>query len=356
MEIRKHIVCFCLFFITFSLRAQVVVELALDTTSMRIGEQAALRISVKSPKGAVVQFPNYALGSEIIAGVEVVKVGKVDTLTTSHEQEQWWRKEYLLTSFDTATYEIHSCSVFVNNNYYLPKNKVTLTVGDSIYKEKLLIEEVGLRLPKETDAAWQSWGVFLLLLLSFFGIGTIGVASYLKKLSRAKIKQVKLQEEPPHLLALQELDLIKEKYPLLENDLVQKACFDELVSLLRCYIQKRYHLSTKEKTSAEIIAFLQPLSKTPEIERLKKVTEVAELVRFSKQKVSDNLVRECLEEVEAYLHTTKEEAAVKEKEVVVKVSPNRQKVILWRRVYWLMVSLFLIFFLWFVIGLLYVFF
>ena len=95
-NIMKKQIVYILFLIGFIGFAQKPVSLKVDTTSIRIGEQFNLKISINETQ-------NVILPKLEIKGLEVIDSTKIDTVN------DFLVRKYILTGFDSGGYWCGSC-------------------------------------------------------------------------------------------------------------------------------------------------------------------------------------------------------------------------------------------------------
>ena len=113
----------------------------------------------------------------------------------------------------------------------------------------------------------------------------------------------------PHEKALQKIEKIKSKHLSASTD--QKEYYTELTDILRQYLEDRFGIKAKEMTSSEIIYRLEKEKKEDGsmVEELREVFQTADLVKFAKYSVQDNINDTYLNSVVQFIDSTKEENA-----------------------------------------------
>ena len=95
--------------------------------------------------------------------------------------------------------------------------------------------------------------------------------------------EVQAPSRPAHLLALEELAILKEKQLWQQGWL--KEYYTELTEILRRYLERRYTIMALEETSQEILSAVQDLKLPPRVvERLENILRRADLVKFAKHR------------------------------------------------------------------------
>lgn len=104
----------------------VQVEAKIDQTTIRIGDQTKLHLTVHQPVKELVNFPK--LTDTITGKVMVVSAGKPDTSVDKNNQGSITvNQTYIITSFDAGTYVVPSFS-FGTKAGVLKTNQLTLDV------------------------------------------------------------------------------------------------------------------------------------------------------------------------------------------------------------------------------------
>ena len=259
-------------------------EAKLEQSTIRIGDQTLLHLSVRQPAKTAVSFP--LLSDTLTGKVQIVKAGKPDTIIDTNDKNSITvNKEYTITSFDAGTYTIPPLSFSAGSNV-IKTNELTLQVATvkvdttkGIYdiRQPLAVSYTFFDWLKD-NWYWFALGVLVVLII----IGTIW---YLKKrpVKEKPVKQVIVPGAPPHEIALNKLKLLKEK-KLWQQDEV-KLYHSELSDILREYLEQRYKVKTHEKTSHEIFESLKRLNIAEENKgMLRQILTLADLVKFAKEK------------------------------------------------------------------------
>lgn len=255
--------------------AQNPVQMQVDTTSIRIGEQIQYQIIVD--KAAQVQFPKLKLDS--LKKVEVVEELKTDTTKTKYI------KKYILTSFDSGSYLIPKQQVFINNKKYSIDSLLinVATVKVDTLKQGLFplkpIKSQPIIFDDYKNYVWIGLGVLALI-----------IALVLYFVFRKKKENIPLEERiPPYEMAMQRLNQLDAKQ-LYQNDQV-KEYYSELTSILRTYIERELHIPALESTTDELIETLTDFSKISTLDlpketvkNLHNLLKEADLVKFAKSK------------------------------------------------------------------------
>lgn len=255
----------------------------LDRTTIRIGDQVKLHLTVFQQKKEQVVFP--VLADTLSSKVQVVSSSKTDTIIDKNDINHITvTKSYLITSFDGGQYTIAPFK-FVKGGDTLKTDELHLDVASvkvdttkAIYdiKQPLAVSYSFWDWLKDN---WY-WVFFPLLALVLAG----GLIYYFYK--RAKNKPVFVAPKPAvpvHTLALNKLNELRDKKLWQQGEV--KEYYIELTDVIREYLEKRYLIKTQEKTTDEIIEGLGNADIAAENKNmLLQLLRNADMVKFAKGK------------------------------------------------------------------------
>lgn len=274
-KLYRKLLILAIFFLSFGVAfAQNPVEMSVDTTNIRIGEQIEYKITVD--KNGQVIFPKLELDS--LKKVEVVKESKIDTTETKYV------KKYLLTSFDSGRYMIPSQKVLINNKKYLIDSLFidVATVKVDTTKQGLF----PLKSVKKQPIIFDDYKSYLWITLIILAL----ILLYYLYIFRKKKQEIPLEERiPPFELAMQRLGQLDQKHLWQEGKV--KQYYVELTDIVRSYIERELHIPALESTTDELIETITDFSKISTlklpketIKNLQKLLQEADLVKFAKFK------------------------------------------------------------------------
>ena len=109
----------------------------------------------------------------------------------------------------------------------------------------------------------------------------------------------------------------------------QKKYFMELTDVLRTYINDRFHFSSREMTTGEIIGRLKTSGDAQALGELRDVLETADLVKFAKYSAtlaeSDRAILQAAEYIRTTQEKINEDRQTKEKVIVENAGLQRKK-------------------------------
>lgn len=268
---------------TSRLEAQPVKAVArLDSTQILIGDQINLTLELEKPKNLEMGFATVA---DSLAGkIEVLERSAIDTLILN-DQSIKLVQTFRVTCFDSGDYRI-------------PPFRFDLQMADrldSIFTNELLLRVMTLEVdttrgPTDVKMPYDAPLTLKEVTPYMMGIILAGTLLFLILYSlKRKKKNLPLftlparPKEPPHVVALKELDRIKEE-KLWQREKV-KAYYSDLTGVLRTYIEERFGLPALEQTTGEILeSFVTRKGMIPEksLGHLQHILPLADLVKFAK--------------------------------------------------------------------------
>lgn len=263
----------------------VVVEAAMDSSVLWMGEQTLIHLSLTQDAGVTVIPPQIESPGVLTEGVEVVDLSQPDTTRLNNNRLQI-KQEVLVTSFDSGF-------------YYIPPFKYVIE-EDTFATESLSLKIVPVDVPEEATAAdvkdiknvvappfvlWDfvpAWLLILIVAVVLIVVAVYFVARYYKQ---RKVEAAIPPEKriPPYELAMQELKQLRESKLWQQGQ--EKQYYTRLVDILREYIDSRFGINAMEMTSSQILAALQRNKDTKEVNKyLNEILSMADFVKFAKMR------------------------------------------------------------------------
>lgn len=304
-------------------QAQVVVEQAVDSVGILVGQQAHLKLGVTMPEKSRLEWPALKAAQYMVPGLEVVSIADGDTVDAGNGQVKLERT-YTITSFDEKLYAIPPLQVKVDGKPYKGGTaalKVITMDVDTLHPNQFFP-------PKDVQNnpfLWQEWSPYfwlsmLVLLLSLAGYYLI-VRLRENKPIITRIKIVK--HIPPHQRALTAIDHIKSEHLQRSED--QKTYYTKLTDTLRQYIEERFGFNAMEMTSSEIITKLQTVGDRTMLDELTELFTTADLVKFAKYSTLINENDLNLVNAVKFIDNTKIEGQPTEEKIVPKLSETDKR-------------------------------
>ena len=304
------------FSLTVLLWAQDKAELnvAVDSTQIKIGAQLNYTLQVKADSTAQVVFPE----QPIFTPFELLEESPIDTLRS--QTHYLYTKRYSLIHFDSGNYFIPQQQVLVNGFSKIADLipvRVNSVKVDTI-KQKLFDIKPLSQVKKNYKRLISRvlWGLVLALIV-------IGV-SYTYLFQKRK-KELRERELPPFDRAIEELKALESEKPFEQDEF--KLYYSRLTDVVRRYLEEEAKIDALESTSEELLIKLEmrkgegtlDLDFTT-LKSLREVLKNADLVKFAKSMPEYRIANEDRRAVEHVVMETKQalpeptEEELKEKE------------------------------------------
>lgn len=288
----KKISILIFFFITLFVSnffaQEVRVDAVLDTSKIRIGEQANIDIYVtynaKENKNLKIQWPT--IGDTLTGKVEVVSVSPIDTTfpDKTNSSKIFQHQKVTISVYDSGYYAVPGFEFILNDD-----------TTNSIYTNPLFIEVhtvptdtsatklKDIKPPFEEKFNWKwyldyiYWGLGILVL-------TIIVFFIVRRYNRKNTNEILEPEKPKipaHITALAALEKIKEEK--IWKDGKVKEYYSAISDTIRLYIEERFGLNALESTTDEIMtAFRTQVVDKDSKDKLQQLLTLSDLAKFAK--------------------------------------------------------------------------
>lgn len=269
--------------VTFSQYVEIKAEL--DTNQVTIGDQFNLNLYVSHPQGITVRFPE--IRDSIAGKIEVIRQYDIDTLISDDRIEL--NRKILLTCFDTGVYEIPPLPFRLSSEQW----------NDSIFSNPILMAVYTVPLdsvirdikqPIQVPVSFSEIYPYILAVIGLGGIVYCIIYLLRKRRKKEPVFSIARPQEPAHIIALRELDQLKESKLWQRNE--YKQYYTRLTEIIRNYIERRFEIPAMEQTSYDIlVSWKEKGYHDPNLfDILKQLLNLADLVKFAKEKPlpSDN--------------------------------------------------------------------
>lgn len=281
----------------FNVQAQQV-KGAVDTTSIRIGEQITYEFQVEADSTDLVMFPE----GQTFQPLEMIEAYQVDTSYAGAKMNLI--KRYGLTQFDSGSYTIPRQLISINQQPFYTdsvaievNNVVIDTTKQGLYDIKDIVA-----VERATSKIWTYLLYFLIL--------AAVIAVFLYFIIRRSRKKAEAEKKlPPFeqaLFSLKQLDLeYKEPTRGIDERDVTKAYYSKLTDIVRRYLDEEVYDRSMESTSSELIERLMLEKQEGKIDlsketilKLDQILKRADLTKFARtspgtgQAEADRLVAE----------------------------------------------------------------
>ena len=283
---------------------QVKADAILDTNSILIGDQIGFHLGLTIPVDYHFVWP--VLDDTLTANVEIVKKSPVDTLSIDHGVLTLGQ-QFTITSFDSGYYVIPP----VKFRFGPAGDSLTGEVETEPYLLNVFSVAVDttksikpIKMPEEAPYTfaeifpWALLGIVIILLVAF-------VVYYLRR--RAENKPVFSRPKPklpPHRIALDALEKLKNEKVWQQNR--EKEYHSRLTDIIRVYIEDRFGIKAVEMTTPEILesAGRHAEISSGDMELLKDMLELADLVKFAKFKPMPSENEQVMDKAFAFVKNT----------------------------------------------------
>lgn len=262
---------------------QIKATASLDSANILLGDQVKLFLEIDHPKSVDVTFPQ--VPDTITGFIEVLGLTAIDTFEGDKADYIKQIRSYTITCFDSGSYRIPPYWFGINadgNIDSVPSNGVTLNV----YSMQIDTTKgpTDIKMPYGAPLTLKEvtpyiLGVILIGAIIFFLLYSIKR----KKKNKPLFVLPKKPKLPPHVVALRELDRIKDEKIWQKGK--KKLYYSELTDTLRTYIEERFEIRAMEQVTDETLkSFRQQkgLINDKTLSNLSQILQLADLVKFAK--------------------------------------------------------------------------
>ena len=251
-----------------------MVKAEIDTTSIRIGEQFQLKISVDETQNVII--PKIQL-----KGLEVIDSTRIDTIKNS------LIRRYILTGFDSGAFYIPQQQIFVKNQAFLTDSLLINIATIAIDTTKL--KKFPIKSIKKEPYTFDDFRIYIYLILAILAIIGFWIYWFVIRKRKETEDAPTYRTLPPFEEAILRLNELDEKL-LWQNNKI-KEYYSELTEIVRGYIERELKVPALENTTDEVLAMIKDFKNLDSIEtsketikKLKDLLREADLVKFAKSK------------------------------------------------------------------------
>lgn len=291
------------FLLAFPVLYAQEVKVETNTKNIKIGEQIQYKVSVETPANTPVSFPE----GQTFAPLEMVKTRAADTLRDGGKYRLV--KEYYLTQFDEGHYTIPSQKIRINNKDYFTDSLLVEvhTVAIDTLKQPLY----DIKPIQEVKKPFTSYGWILTIIAAVLLLLIVAFV-YFVFIRKKKFPFLQTQKKlPPFDRAIQDLKELQNSKYLIQSQ--HKEYYTRLTDIVKVYLEEEVHILAKESTTDELLTKINLLQEKGKlnlnqetITNLKRVLQTADLVKFAKNKPSDDNAEYDRETIENVVIKTKE--------------------------------------------------
>lgn len=291
------------FLLAFPMLYAQEVKVETNTKNIKIGEQIQYKVSVETPADTPVSFPE----GQTFAPLEMVKTRAADTLRDGGKYRLV--KEYYLTQFDEGKYTIPSQKIRIDNKDYFTDSLLVEvhTVAIDTLKQPLY----DIKPIQEVKKPFTSYGWILTIIAAVLLLLIVAFV-YFVFIRKKKFPFLQTQKKlPPFDRAIQDLKELQNSKYLIQSQ--HKEYYTRLTDIVKAYLEEEVHILAKESTTDELLTKINLLQEKGKlnlnqetITNLKRVLQTADLVKFAKNKPSDDNAEYDRETIENVVIKTKE--------------------------------------------------
>ena len=291
------------FLLAFPMLYAQEVKVETNTKNIKIGEQIQYKVSVETPANTPVSFPE----GQTFAPLEMVKTRAADTLRDGGKYRLV--KEYYLTQFDEGHYTIPSQKIRINNKDYFTDSLLVEvhTVAIDTLKQPLY----DIKPIQEVKKPFTSYGWILTIIAAVLLLLIVAFV-YFVFIRKKKFPFLQTQKKlPPFDRAIQDLKELQNSKYLIQSQ--HKEYYTRLTDIVKAYLEEEVHILAKESTTDELLTKINLLQEKGKlnlnqetITNLKRVLQTADLVKFAKNKPSDENAEYDRETIENVVIKTQE--------------------------------------------------
>lgn len=253
------------------------VKSAIDSTSIKIGEQITYHIQVETDTTKLVVFPE----GQTFSPLEMIESYDIDTLKNKDKYNLI--KKYGLTQFDSGSYTIPRQKIIIGDKTFFTDslqvevNTVVIDSTKGLFDIKPIIA---------VEKSGSNWWKYLLIAILLIGIVAFILYWFIWR-KKPLTEEEKIALLPPYdraKLALKNLD----ESPYLEHENL-KDYYSELTFIIRKYLEEKVYDRALESTTKELIERLSLLNEgnqidisKKDIKNLESILQRADLVKFAK--------------------------------------------------------------------------
>jgi len=312
----KKIFAFLLFLLATSLYSQQQprVDAVLDTSKLRIGEQAKIDIYVtyNSREQISIQWPK--IGDTLTGKIEVVSVGPIDTTfpDKTNSFKIFQHQQIIVSVYDSGYFAVPGFKFIINNDTARPlyTNPLFLEVH-TVPTDTSATKLRDIKAPFNEPFNWKwyvnyiYWGIAALVLVIIIIVVTV---YYTRKNNRVQMEPEK-PKIPAHITALAALEKIKEEQIWKEGKI--KEYYSSISEAVRAYIEERFNVNALESTTDEIMtAFRSQVVDKESKDKLQQLLMLSDLVKFAKMFPIDDEHNFTLQNAFDFVNGTKREEEV----------------------------------------------
>jgi hypothetical protein len=262
----------------------ITVKTGLERDTILPGDQISLFIELEQSEGINLHFPQ--LPDTLGEKVEIIKRNALDSVKLDGSK-LLLKQSYIITCFDSGPHVIPPLL------FTLEYDELTDTIKTKELQLFVASMDVDLEKgPADIKKPFSASITFKEIAPWLFGAILIGALIWFiiyaiqrRKRNMPVFVRSEKPKEPPHKVALRDLDLLKSEELLKKGHV--KEYYSRITDIIRTYIEERFEVPALEETSYEILRDLKNGNlkvDSKSIEELRHILELSDLVKFAKLK------------------------------------------------------------------------
>lgn len=277
-----------------------------DTSTILIGDQTGFKVSAIIPAGVKATLNSV---TDTLAGRILILGKPVRDTVVSPGGDFTVTDKYLITSFDSGSYEIppfyaevisgDSLKRFFSDYSFLNVVRPSVTPADTT---DVIFDIVPPRGAPVTFREVLPWLIIALVSAILLWL----LARFLPRHPLKKYIKPLPPREPAHVIALRELSLLREEELWQKGEI--KDYYSRLSDILRRYIDNRYGIMSPELTTDETVRMLQKAAvlKHNELSMVKELLSMSDMVKFAKYLPGSEMHGTALNDAVRFVEITRE--------------------------------------------------
>jgi hypothetical protein len=308
-------ICF-VFYFSSSFAQSITAKAFTDSTNYQVGDYINLTVQVEHDKDISISnpaIPDSAAKIELIKQEPPEAQNKNGSLVTTFK--------FIISKYDSGDVIIPPIPVlFRTKQSNELQTAYTNEVSFTVHTLKILpggqIKDV-----KEPIKIPLDWKIILMWVL--IGLIIVGLAIYLywrykKKKMPEVIKERKVLQRPPHVIALYELRALEDQQLWQKGKI--KDYHSKITEIIRRYFQDQFYLPALELTTSEAMQYLKQVRRAESIlDTTYNFLSNADLVKFAKfqpmASINEEMMKQAVEIVEKTKPATEKEMTTEESNV-----------------------------------------
>jgi hypothetical protein len=259
------------------------VTAAFDTSQIYIGDQIRFTVTADQPEGVQLFLPEFK--DTIIKNIEILS-GPVTDSIRNLKGVLRIKKEYLITSFDSGSYQVQPVYAELKNQeglkrYYSDYSYLKVIRPD-IAPSDTTAKIFDVVAPYKAPLTLGELMPWILILLLIAVIAYFAVRFFRKFRKRAGGQEEIIIPDPAHIIAFRDLEKLREAKLWQKGEV--KLYYTMLTEILRKYLENRFSVYSLELTTSETLEALvgTGFKKDDNYRKLRAVLSGSDMVKFAK--------------------------------------------------------------------------